>query len=379
MSQSPAREFHPVRPGWALLKGTLLFIVVNLLFAILPPAGLGRVSVYNSIVPGRERLPFGESPAQAYNLSLFSLDAMFASHEISGTPKSEDELRVVLIGDSSVWGTLLRPNETLSGQLNAFNLGTCDGRQVHVYNLGYPTISLTKDLLLLDRALGYSPDLVIWPVTLEAFPMDKQLSSPLVAYNAGALRSLIEAYGLEFDPNDPALVDFSFWDRTLIGQRRNLADIIRLQLYGFMWAATGVDQVYPEYTPAQVDLDPDLAFHDFNPPMLDPDRLAFDILAAGHRAAGGTPILLINEPMLVSDGINSDLRYNFFYPIWAYDQYRQQLEERSQMKGWDYLDLWNIVPAGEFTNSAIHMTPAGESLLASRVGDAILERVCQQP
>jgi hypothetical protein len=30
---------------------------------------------------------------------------------------------------------------------------------IDVYNLGYPTISLTKDLMLLDEALGISP---IW-------------------------------------------------------------------------------------------------------------------------------------------------------------------------------------------------------------------------
>ena len=31
------------------------------------------------------------------------------------------------------------------------------GRQIRVYNLGYPTISLTKDLMVLDYALAISP------------------------------------------------------------------------------------------------------------------------------------------------------------------------------------------------------------------------------
>jgi hypothetical protein len=101
-----------------ILKGFLLFIIINLLFALLRP-GIGSLSAYNTIFPGRERLPFGENSAKAYNLSLFDLDAMFASHEISGDPKQADEFRVILIGDSSVWGTLLKPEETLAGQLNS--------------------------------------------------------------------------------------------------------------------------------------------------------------------------------------------------------------------------------------------------------------------
>ena len=69
---------------------------------------------------------------------------MFASHLIAAGPKPEDEYRVIVIGDSSVWGTLLRPEESLAGQLDAAGLTTCDGKQVRVYNLGYPTISLDQ-------------------------------------------------------------------------------------------------------------------------------------------------------------------------------------------------------------------------------------------
>jgi len=50
---------------------------------------------------------------------------------------------------------------------------TVSGKQARVYNLGYPTMSLTKDLLILSRALHYQPDLIIWLVTLESFPASK--------------------------------------------------------------------------------------------------------------------------------------------------------------------------------------------------------------
>ncbi len=50
---------------------------------------------------------------------------MFASHVIAAGPKPADEYRVIVIGDSSTWGTLLRPEETLAGQLDGADLRMC--------------------------------------------------------------------------------------------------------------------------------------------------------------------------------------------------------------------------------------------------------------
>src|SRR5512138_2827439 len=123
-----------------LLKATLLFVLFNLAFILFKDIPLGKLSLYNSVFPGRERFPFGETK-ESYNLSLFDLDAMFASHVLAGTTKTPDEYRVFLVGDSSVWGTLLTPEQTLVGQLNANSMSAC-GKTIKAYNLGYPTISL---------------------------------------------------------------------------------------------------------------------------------------------------------------------------------------------------------------------------------------------
>src|SRR5690349_15118361 len=175
-----------------LLKAIVLFALINAVFPVFQNAPVGRLSFYNSVFPGRERFPFGET-RESYNLSLFDLDAMFASHVLAGTEKPADEYRVLLIGDSSVWGTLLRPEQTLAGQLNGNTITACD-KTVRAYNLGYPTISLTKDLMILDQARHYQPDLVIWLTTLEAFPNDKQLTSPIVANNPVRIKELITNY-----------------------------------------------------------------------------------------------------------------------------------------------------------------------------------------
>ena len=349
-----------------LLKATLLFVLFNFIFILTHNVQFGKLSLYNSVFPGRERFPFGETK-ESYNLSLFDLDAMFASHILAGTEKTPDEYRVFLIGDSSVWGTLLTPEQTLAGQLNANPISAC-GKTIKAYNLGYPTIALTKDLMILDQAKQYQPDMIIWLTTLEAFPKDKQFESPLVANNAERIQSLITNYQLPADPNDPALIRPSKQDQTFVSRKRAVADLIRLQIYGALWASTGIDQIYPkDYERAQTDLEASADFHGLT--TLN-DALAIDVLDAGMHAAP-VPTILVNEPMLRSSGLNSDVRYNFFYPRWAYDAYRAQLTELATKQNWHYLDLWDLAPASEFTNSAIHLTPSGETLLAKKIAEAI--------
>lgn len=362
---------QPIKPLKVLIKGLLLFALFNLVIAAWQPS-VGQFSLYNVLYPGRERLPFGENPKQSYNLSLFDLDAMFASHIIAGTPKADDEFRVIIVGDSSVWGTLLKPEETLAGKLNQENLNAC-GKNVRAYNLGYPTISLTKDVMLLSYGMQYNPDLVIWMTTLEAFPLNKQTSTPLVANNEETVRELATRYGLRVEADDSNFEIKPFWGKTFIGDRRAWADFFRLQIYGVMWSATGIDQVYPaEYEKAQTDFEADDSYHDLTAPLTEND-LAIDALETGLRVVGETPMLLVNEPMLISSGANSDIRYNFFYPRWAYDDYREIMTSLSQGNGWTYVDLWDIVPANEFTNSAIHLTPAGEKMLAEALAPYVLE------
>jgi hypothetical protein len=343
-------------------KGVGLFLVFNLLWGLIPHEGIGGISLYNILFRGRERFPFGENPAEAYNLSLYNLDAMFASHKLTAAPKPADEYRIFLIGDSATWGTLLKPEETLAGLLDGAGVKTAAGKQVRVYNLGYPTLSLMKDLIVLDQAMQYQPDLILWPFTLEAFPRDRQLDSPIVANNLDRVQTLVELYDLNLEvPAERS----GFFSRTLAGERRALADLIRLQLYGVMWSATGIDQAYPEdFQPAARDLVADDTFNGWQD-AFPQEALAYEVLTAGIERAGDVPVVLINEPMLISQGENSDLRYNFYYPRWAYDSYLVEMQTQARLNGWTYLDLHDIISGERFTNSAIHLDPQGEQQLTT--------------
>jgi len=362
------------------VRATVLFILLNLGFALTDPLpALGRLSAYNRILPGRQRLPFGDNPTQAYNLSLNNLNAMFASHCIAGAPERQSESRVVLIGDSSVWGFLLENRDTLSSNLNALNLTNDKNERLKFYNLGYPTISLTKDLLLIDRALDYDPDLIVWLTTLEAFPYEKQFFSPLVQNNAEEATTLLQQHSLKPHLAEARMTRPNLLEETIVGQRRALADLLRLQLYGVMWAATGIDQVIADnFTPRAEDLEAVETYYGLLPGDLSSQSIAFDVLAAGIQHADGVPVLVVNEPMFLSEGENSDIRYNFFYPQWAYDQYRLLLEAQSEINQWDYVDAWLAVDNTEYSNSAIHLTPRGSQQLAAFLAGPILE-ITNQP
>jgi hypothetical protein len=390
---SPASS-HPLRIA---TKAAALFFAANVLFALLDPLPmLGRLTLYNWLVPGRARLPYGEQPERAYNLSLNNLDAMFAAHRLN-TPKFSDEFRVVILGDSSVWGILLKPDQTLDAALNALNVQVAGagGKQARFYNLGYPVQSLTKDVLLLDEAVrrppNQRPDLIVWLVTLEAFAPSQQLASMLVRSNPDRVRDLAQAFALPLAAESDAsrLITPTFWERTLIGQRRALADWARLQAYAPLWGVTGIDQVYPTaYKPRLSDFAPadfggDLtAWRGFTPGApfsagdATEDGLVFSVLTTGVRRAHPAPIVIVNEPIFVSAGQNSEVRYNFFYPRWAYDRYRALLAEVSAAQGWRLIDMWDAVPPEEFTDSPVHLTPRGSALLAERIA-AQLARVSE--
>src|SRR5258708_17654095 len=166
------------------VKALALFLLINVIYYFVQPMRvLDRITVYNTLVPGRLRLPFSESPDVSYSLIMDHLNQMVASHEVARS-KEADEFRVVLLGDSSVWGYLLDPNQTQAGCLNQLGLtvqsGPRGGQKVHFYNLGYPTLSVMKDLLILRHTFRYKPDLFVWSTTLAALDPSDQLGFEVI-------------------------------------------------------------------------------------------------------------------------------------------------------------------------------------------------------
>jgi hypothetical protein len=360
-----------VRPLRVLSKALIIFVVLNLAFASMNPP-VGRLSVYNWLVGGRQRFPTGRGPG-SYNVTIDDLEALFASHVISGVPKSTGEYRVFVLGDSQTWGWTLTAPQTLAERLNAANLTAC-GRRLQFYNLAYPAPSVLRDLLILNKGLQYNPDLVVWLVTADSFRR-QSLPAGTFANNPEPLNDILRRYGLNRETN---LVDRAptFVQRTLVGQRAQLAKFALLQVYGLLWGATGIDVRITKYPALATDVPASENYGGLRPPKLPASAMEFGVLEAAHKMIGELPVLLINEPIYMAPGKNSDIRYSGKYPRWAYDQYRELLPGLAAQEGWQYLDLYNLIPYREFADPALHLTPNAEKKLAKALSPEILRTDC---
>jgi len=360
-----------IHPWRILCKTIIILLIVNFSFPLISLIRFPEISLYNSAFPGRQRLPFGENPELSYNFTLNDLDAMLASHVVAAS-EAESEYSIFVIGDSSIWGTLLENDATISAKLQNYFDSTAllENGLVKVYNLGYPTSSVLKDLVILDQALEYKPDMVIWFVTLNSLVKDSYQEAPIVLNNPDKTNTVISKYKLDI----PLLSAQSYWDKTFLNQRRNIYDRIHLQMVAPMWASTGVDQYIPaEYTPAARDLEADDSYEYIQGHSVTETDLELSVISSFIAENPDVQVLVINEPILISSGLNSDIRYNLYYPRWIYDEYRKLLSTKFAEMEIKYIDLWDAVPESMFTNSAIHYNEQGVEIMVEKLYSFIMK------
>ena len=326
------------------------------------------LNVYNIPALKRQRFPISTHPPEDAALDVDNLNSMFASHTLS-EPKVPNEYRVLVLGDSAVWGIGLTPEQTLPGQMDALGL-KCGDKNVHVYNLSFPVSSATKDLMILDEAMSYQPDEIIWLITWNTMKPNTRTNHPLIEYNPAEYYKL--AHRFNFLPKNygsPSPVS------QLIEQNRTLFRILRYQFYSLINIATGLDQLPspPGVSPShQLNSDPN--FEGMTPPILRADKVSIDQVQDFYQIAGNIPVLLVNEPtQVVTNVLNSNIYYNVYYPRWIYDQYRQYVDEAAVKNHWNYLDLWNILPQSYYTDTPLHLTPQGETELAKIIAPHIIQ------
>jgi hypothetical protein len=377
--------WHPLpAPARLLLKALLLFVAANLFFAWLRPP------VENLLLFRRApRFPSIWEPALGAEdesgtgfrrVMISDLGLLFHAHEISSQPKAGDEYRVILLGDSAGWGAYLLPEQTASALINRMDLRTCAGKKVKVYNLSYPFLSATKDLMILSEAMKYEPDMIIWSFSLIGFTAERQ-TIDFVAENPARLKYLKETYGLKPEIRLAPHID-SFGDHTLIGRRRELNLALRLNFSEVMLRALGTDEpraVDDNVRACRSRVGDNLDFRGFLPPADLETYANLDGLKIAARLAGNARLIYVNEPTCIQPDGRTGVRYNFHYPHWAYDQYRLTLGEMARENDWTYVDLWDYLLPSEFSNSIFHRTPEGEQRLAQKFAEIILAQSCVQP
>lgn len=361
--------FSGIRPITLVIKTCIFFVLIE--FALVSAAPqLEWLSVYSLTGLKRERFPVSTLAPIDAALDVGSLPAMFASHVVSN-PKPTNEFRIMVFGDSATWGTQDRADQMLPAQLNDLNL-SCRGRKVSAYNLSFPRSSASKDLMIMDYASAFKPDMYIWLITWYTLMPKTRVDHVLIGQNPEEYYKLARRFS--FLPKDyPAPT----WFDDVLSRNRSLFRVARYQVYALVEGATGTEQLPgpPIDVPAQ--LTGDTTFEGMKPPTLRPGQVSLDQVRDAYQLAGNTPMILVNEPMQILTGVpNSDLQYNGYYPRWVYDQYRQYVQQAASQNGWDYLDLWNAFPASYFGDTPLHLNPPGQQMLAQMLEPAI-EKYCQ--
>jgi hypothetical protein len=360
-NQSMSPNGYPWR---IFTKGIAIFLIVEFVFNTLH-ANLQWLNVYNSSLK-RQRFPMSTVAPEDAALDVGNIDAMLASHAVS-EPKAPNEYRVFVLGDSGVWGPDLTPAQTLPGQMEALGL-KCGNKNVHVYNLSFPSPSAAKDLMILDKAMSYRPDAIVWVLSALAVMPKNRNQHPLISENPDEYYKLAKEFN--FLPKNYKIPGrFT----QIINQNRTLFRVLRYQLYSLINIATGLDQIPgpPEVLTSRMREDP--TFEGRKPPTLKMADVSLDQVKDFYQIAGKIPVILVNEPTQILTNVPySNIYYNVFFPRWVYDQYRQYVGKIAAANHWNYLDLWNVFPPNYFTDTPLHLIPEGETELAKMIAPTIV-------
>lgn len=372
--QSPFPDFPTFLR--ALIKALILMLITNAALIALridPISALVKVNTWDVTGRSRARLAY---PSDFANGQL-PLDALLATHAVS-QPKAANEYRVILLGESGIAGWGVDDPDTLAAQLTDLSIDL-DGKRVIAYNLAYPQPSAARDLLILDAALSYDPDLVIWfmtPAALNDAPDIAGANRVFFNLNRERLLTIIDTY--------PDLL--SDWHAAhaadLIDEppaiQRFIAihnqDLLPVWLNSLVYPFEQPDLAYTDRRMGSEDVPAEARYtleDDGFEPMPNP---TWQFLLAGcqHAAASNTDLLLINEPMLIGSGGSADVNYNANYSRDLYDRYRDALPAYAADHGIRYADLWDIVPPARFTDTPLHMDAQGHGILSAAVRDLLI-------
>jgi hypothetical protein len=338
-----------VKPFRVILKALVLFVGFNLLLTLFPNPSY---FVFRQLLPKLNKFPiyavYYDSQAKhgfgAQN--VFDLNVLFNTHLISYEKKPANQYRIVFIGDSTVRDGTIYLMVDQQG---------CGGKILHAYDLGYYGASATKDLMILQEAMNYSPDLIVWSVT------DRTLSNEPKDFATANFADLIElthTYSLSIPLDQSLNRSSSFFSG---------GDKIRLQTrlvlnYAILFPAIRNPQRMIQTATNDIKTN-NSADQETLPPS---GTYLFSALTAAPKIAGGIPFLLINQPRPSEVVAQAD-----------YMQYRQELLSLTSEQHWIFLDLWNLVPDEDFTDK-IHRDTEGETLYDKAAMPAILQASCKK-
>jgi len=323
--------------------------------------------------------------------TLFWLPLALHQHQLCHDAATHpDAPRALLIGNSAVFGFPLPAEETLAERLNQRLAER--GAPGRVYNLGWVNSYELRDALVLRAALEYQPDLIIYGVTPADFIHAAPVRVPSVAAffqsNADALRALADAPlpGLA-EPLEryESWAAFRGRPNELWAQLRDSGAFVRAATQASAESlARWADPTLPPapISPTRVrqmvyDCSQTLAKErqDYA------DWQSWNVLAYLEtiRHTYGIPIIVLNWPVAYEPVGDC---YNVRYSAAAVDEFNRWLRAESDLRGFGYVDLHDLLPGDQFFDS-LHLTAEGHRRIAEQVGPLVegvlRQRATQRP
>lgn len=369
----------PRQAGRVLIKAIGLLLIFDALQIALNLAGaVDQWSIYRALTPPTDRLGLAN---QIGDPIWWTLDPLLAAHKIA-QPKAADEFRVIFLGDSATFCLYCRSTEAIPALFTEFD-ARLDGKRAVGYNLAYPGSDWLKDILILKHALAYQPDAIVWLVTAKGAgdqPLPQEPDAHLITrLNAGELPSLARQYDFDTWETERYAAADAWYERSIFTHGGRYRDWLILLARSLINAAVypGRDLTQEYLLPGEpVTAKPVQAVAEINSALpgydVFPNR-QWALLRVGRQLAhdARVPLLIVNEPIYVATGPHTEVNYNSFYERNLYDRFRAALADFVRQNALPYLDLWNALPAEDFSNTSLHYNLSGNRLVAAEILTAL--------
>ncbi|MBI5568092.1 MAG: hypothetical protein HY870_24555 [Chloroflexi bacterium] len=365
----------PRQFGRVLIKALVLLLIFDAAQIAFDLAGtLDRARLYRSFTPPTERLGLAD---QIGDPTWWAIEPLLDAHQIA-QPKAPDEFRVIFLGDSATFCLYCRANEAIPSLFTQLG-ATLNGRRAVAYNLAYPGPDWLKDILILKHALNYQPDAIVWLVTAngggdQALPQEPE-AHLITRLNAAELPALAKRYHFETWETLRYADAAAWYQRSIFTHGGRYRDW--LILVARAWRNAVVDpkrDLSIEYLlPGEpVTTKPVEAVAEINnalPGFATFPNRQWALLRAGQQMAdeAGVPLLVVNEPIYIASGPNTEVNYNSYYERNLYDRFRAALADFTRQHSMTYLDLWNFLPAEDYSNTALHYNLEGNRRIAQQL------------
>ena len=302
---------------------------------------------------------------------MWRLDPLLDAHQ-RGRPKSADEFRVAVLGDSGSFDLFSPARDAIPGRMSALQT-PIRGRRVRAYNLSYQTPNPLKDLVIEEHALRRQPDAIVWFVTLydlasDAPPPFRENVHLLLRVNRDDLRALADRFSIStWETRQLFAAPDRVWKKSIFFAGERYRD--------FSCCSRAVDAITrgsERHVPsapagsARSSSGTALSRRDAADPAM-PNARWVPLAAGSFAAARSVPILVVND--------RSSAR-----PARAQSRYTRSMDDAFTTgmldtarycaeRGIALLDLWDFLRPEEFGDTPQHYLPAANARIALAVNE----------